>query len=188
MSCATMAGRSSSQYSSKSARRAPWAASETSCPGRWSETPKPRRSNTNTLKRSASRGATRRHDHDDHGVPCTITTGGPSPSLSHAISPSSVAKRSRRTHSPTDRTLPRRIPDQDQAAVSGNVETSATAPGRRSACRCNRLERAEFGSALLRWPPTCRLALRPVSVVVACPRFSSFGDLRCEPRSNCGSA
>ena len=77
--------------------RAPWPASETSCPGRWSDAPKPSRSNTYTLKRSARRSATRRHVHDDHGVPCTITTGSPSPSRSQAMSPASVASRSRRT-------------------------------------------------------------------------------------------
>jgi hypothetical protein len=46
VSCATIAGRSRSQKSSNAARRRPCAASETSCPARLSEAPKPRRSKT----------------------------------------------------------------------------------------------------------------------------------------------
>jgi hypothetical protein len=39
---------------------------------------------------------------DDHGVPWTSTTGGPCPNRSQAMSPPSVAKRSRSTHSATE--------------------------------------------------------------------------------------
>src|SRR5215207_5876501 len=106
MSWATTAGRSRPQESSRAASRCPCPASETSCPGCLSEVPKPSRSNTYTVKRSESSHATRRHDHDDHGVPCTSTTGGPCPKRSQATSPAPVAKRSRSIHSFTEARYP----------------------------------------------------------------------------------